>query len=244
MELSVTGVRFSYRHKQVLSDVSFAVEGGTFCALLGPNGAGKSTLFSLLCHLSKPAAGTIDISGHNIADDPCAALARIGIVFQQPTLDLDTSVQNNLTYFAGLHGIRGRAAQSRIDQVLDRMEMRARAHEKVRTLNGGHRRRMEIARALIHEPAILLLDEPTVGLDPQARRAITDHVHALANDGLAVLWATHLVDEVHESDQVIILNRGHIVAKGTAAEIAQGQPLRDRFFALISAHDHRETGAA
>lgn len=239
-ELAVQDVSFRYRGKYVLKDVSFTIESGTFCALLGANGAGKSTLMSLLCHLGNPSAGSISVNGLGLAEAPLAALAQMGIVFQQPTLDLDTTVRNNLSYFASLHGLRGNRARDSIAKALDRMDMSERADEKVRALNGGHRRRMEIARALIHDPGILLLDEPTVGLDPQARHAITDHAHRLAEDGVAVLWATHLVDEVRDDDQVVVLHQGRILAQGTAREMAMDKPLGERFLDLTDAAEARQ----
>jgi ABC-2 type transport system ATP-binding protein len=225
--LKLDHVSFDYGQKAALKDVSFSVADGTFCALLGPNGAGKSTLFSLLSRLRIPAKGQIDISGRSLLQDPMHGLAGMGIVFQQPTLDLDTTVRQNLIYFAGLHGLRGVDAHHSITRALTRMRMSERADEKVRLLNGGHRRRMEIARALVHNPRILLLDEPTVGLDAQSRKDITDHVHDLVAEGLAVLWATHLVDEIGDHDQVVLLHEGRIIADGPAQTLRGEDRLLD-----------------
>ena len=227
--LTLSGVSFAYGAKQALDDVTFSVAEGRFCALLGPNGAGKSTLFSLLTRLLVCPEGRIEVAGHDLAAVPRAALARIGVVFQQTTLDLDLTVRRNLAYFAALHGLAGRDAARRIDAALDRLAMSERADEKARDLNGGHRRRAEIARALIHDPAVLLLDEPTVGLDAAARRDITAHVHDLAGGGLTVLWATHLVDEVRDDDDLVILHQGRVLATGLAGEVATGRPLADAF---------------
>lgn len=232
--LSIENVSFCYRKKEALREVSFSVDSGSFCALLGPNGAGKSTLFSLLTHLRRPKVGSISINDQPMAKHPYEALAQIGIVFQQPTLDLDATVHENLKYFAGLHGIRGTRSKERIEKALSRMDMMERSKEKVRALNGGHRRRMEIARALIHDPKILLLDEPTVGLDPHARDALTGYVHSLAEEGYAVLWATHLVDEVQDNDQVVVLYHGRVLTKGRAADIAQDQTLKEQFLHLTA----------
>lgn len=234
--LKIEGLGFSYGAKRALDDVSFEVGQGAFCALLGPNGAGKSTLFALLTRLFTTREGRIRVAGHDIATHPRQALARIGVVFQQQTLDLDLSVRRNLRYFAALHGLAGRAAELRIDAALERMAMRERADELARDLNGGHRRRTEIARALVHQPAVLLLDEPTVGLDAEARRAITSHVHDLcANDGLTALWATHLTDEVWPEDRLIILHRGRVLADGISREIAGQDGLTERFLSLTGA---------
>ena len=230
--LDVSQVSYRYGAKEALKDVSFALKSGHFTALLGPNGAGKSTLFSLLTRLFVTAEGQITVAGHDLSQQPRAALSKIGVVFQQPTLDLDMSVARNMTYFAALHGLSGREAQTRIDDALDRLAMRERASEKVRSLNGGHRRRMEIARALVHRPEILLLDEPTVGLDTASRRAITAHVHELAQGGLTVFWATHLVDEIDPEDNVVILHQGQVLAHDTATAIAGDRPLIDRFIQM------------
>ena len=231
-QLSVQDLSYRYGAKQALDGVGFTVDPGRFCALLGPNGAGKSTLFNLLTRLFAPQAGRIEIAGHDLARTPRAALARLGIVFQQPTLDLDLTVRQNLRYFAALHGISGRDRDARIDAALDRLGMGHRAAERARDLNGGHRRRTEIARALLHGPKVLLLDEPTVGLDAQTRAAITDHVHDLAGDGVSVLWATHLADEVRDTDRLVILHRGRVLKDGTAGEVRGALSLAAAFMQL------------
>jgi ABC-2 type transport system ATP-binding protein len=227
--LTVEGISHDWGARCALDDVSFSVEPGRFCALLGPNGAGKSTLFGMLTRLFTPRAGRIVMAGFDMARAPRAALARMGAVFQASTLDL--TVRHNLLYFAALHGLSGREAEMRTIAALERLGMAERAGEKVAKLNGGHRRRMEIARALLHRPQVLLLDEPTVGLDAAARTAITAHVHDLSADGLTVLWATHLVDEVRKTDRLVILHRGSVLADGEAGEIG-GADLTARFLAL------------
>ncbi len=231
--LQISELGFSYGSKRALDSVSFRVEPGAFCALLGPNGAGKSTLFGLLTRLFTTREGSIEIEGFDLARNPRAALARIGVVFQSQTLDLDLTVQRNLSYFAALHGLGGKDAAHRISAALERLGMADRAGERARDLNGGHRRRTEIARALIHDPKVLLLDEPTVGLDVSARASIVSHVHALADEeNLTVLWATHLTDEVHPGDQLVLLHRGRILADSTAKEVAGDKTLSDRFLAM------------
>lgn len=233
--LEVADVSYSYGGKRALDAVSFSAEPGRFTALLGPNGAGKSTLFSLLTRLLVPHSGRIIVAGHDLAREPRRALARIGVVFQQPTLDLDLSVRRSLRYFAGLHGLSGRRAEVAIEAALDRLGMAERAGERVRALNGGHRRRMEIARALIHRPSVLLLDEPTVGLDAASRQSITAHVHDLAAGGIAVLWATHLVDEIAPGDPIVVLHKGRVLARALAADIAGATTLSAAFLALTGA---------
>lgn len=231
--LVIRDLSHSYGAKRALRNVSLSIDAGQFCALLGPNGAGKSTLFALLCRLLQAQSGSIEIAGLDLSKKPNQALAKLGIVFQQPTLDLDLTVLQNLRYFAGLQGISGQAAQRSIDASLDQLQMRERTGEKVRALNGGHRRRMEIARALIHNPSILLLDEPTVGLDAQTRRQITDHVHKLAETrGLTVLWATHLVDEVWPDDRLVILHNGEVIRDGFTKDVSGRKSLAERFAEL------------
>ncbi|WP_425074745.1 ABC transporter ATP-binding protein [Sagittula sp. S175] len=229
--LTVSDLSFSYGAKQALDAVTFAAEPGRFTALLGPNGAGKSTLYALLTRLFTSPSGRITVAGHDLAREPRAALAAMGVVFQQPTLDLDLTIRQNLSYFAALHGLSGRNAAVRIDAALDRLAIRERANERARALNGGHRRRTELARALIHQPKVLLCDEPTVGLDAQSRAAITDHVHDLAADGLTVLWATHLTDEVRADDDLLLLHRGRLQAEGRASDLTGDTPLKDWFLA-------------
>ena len=233
--LTVNGLSFSYGTKTALDDVSLNVPPGRFCALLGPNGAGKSTLVSLLTRLLVAPQGDIHIAGHDLRVKPRLALAELGVVFQQPTLDLSLSVRQNLSYFAALHGLPRSEVPGRIDAALDRLDMKARGDEKARALNGGHRRRMELARALLHDPKVLLLDEPTVGLDAAARQAITDHVHDLADQGLCVLWATHLTDEVRDSDALLVLHQGQIIKQGLTGEIRRDQTLSNWFLSKTGA---------
>ena len=233
--LRVHDLSYQYGAKQALDRVGFEVGAGDFCALLGPNGAGKSTLFALLTRLLVAPSGSIEIAGCDMARTPRAALARLGVVFQQPTLDLDLTVRQNLRYFAALHGLTGRTRETRIDVALARLDMAERADEKARALNGGHRRRTELARALLHAPQVLLLDEPTVGLDAQSRAGITEHVHRLAEEGTTVLWATHLTDEVRDSDRLVVLHQGRVQADGRAGEIRAGRPLTEAFTALVGA---------
>jgi len=227
--LSVTDLSYAFGSKQALDAVSFNVEPGSFCALLGPNGAGKSTLISLLTRLLVAPGGAISVAGNDLSQAPRTALADLGVVFQQSTVDMDLTVHQNLAYFAALQGLPRSEVPDRITSALDRLEMSERAHEKARTLNGGHCRRMELARALLHEPKVLLLDEPTVGLDAAARASITDHVHDLASQGLCVLWTTHLTDEVRDTDRLLVLHRGQILADGIAGEIRGEASLSDWF---------------
>jgi ABC-2 type transport system ATP-binding protein len=233
--LSVEHLTFGYGSEPVLHDLTFSIERGRFCALLGPNGAGKTSLFSLLTRLTTAPNGRIAVAGIDLSLAPREALARMGIVFQQMTLDLDLSVRRNLSYYAALRGLYGHEADRRIDEALVRLGLTDRASVRARDLNGGHRRRTEIARALLHEPEVLLLDEPTVGLDPASRARITDHVHALcAERGLTVLWATHLVDEVRPADDLIVLHQGRALAHDTALRVADGRQLEEVFLEMTA----------
>lgn len=227
--LSISDLSYSYGPRQALQNVTFQALPGRFTALLGPNGAGKTTLFSLLTRLFVTSRGRISIGDIDLGSNPTGALSRLGIVFQQPTLDLDLSVRANMRYFAGLHGLSGAEATSRIEKTLSRLDMVERIDERVRDLNGGHRRRMEIARALLHEPDVLLFDEPTVGLDTATRRELVEYVHSLAEAGRCVLWATHLVDEVLPDDALVILHKGQVLAAADAGEIAASDSLESVF---------------
>ena len=220
LALEIAQLSFQFGNKVALDDVSFSVGTGQFKVLLGPNGAGKTTFFSLVTRLYDSALGQIQVNGINLRDNPHQALARMGVVFQQPTLDLDLTVRQNLLYHAALHGMKKTDAIERIENELTRFGMLERQNEKVRRLNGGHRRRVEIARALMHDPGLLLLDEPTVGLDVPSRRDIVEHVHRMAREqNIAVLWSTHLIDEIYDGDEVVILDRGTVYADGTVPEI-------------------------
>ncbi len=207
--LEVSHVSHSYGKRKALEDVSFVIEPGSFSVLLGLNGAGKSTLFSLITRLYATRAGAIRIFGHDVGRDSGEALRRLGVVFQARTLDPDLSVMQNLTYHAALHGIGPQEAKRRAEVVLAQVSLADRVADKVRNLSGGQMRRVEIARALLHKPPILLLDEPTVGLDVKARADIVAHVRGLvANQGIGVLWTTHLIDEIAMTDTVIVLHKG------------------------------------
>lgn len=218
--LSISHLSHSYGQRKALDDVSFAVAPGSFTVLLGLNGAGKSTLFSLVTRLYAARNGEIDIFGANVMREPGAALRRLGVVFQARTLDLELSLMQNLVYHAALHGIGPLEARRRGMEALKRAGLAERANDKARTLSGGQMRRVEIARALLHEPKLLLLDEPTVGLDIRARADLLSHVRGLVRDeALGVLWTTHLIDEIENDDQVVILHHGKVLATGRAADI-------------------------
>ncbi|MFZ2169405.1 MAG: ABC transporter ATP-binding protein [Methylococcaceae bacterium] len=234
--LSVENLSFSYGGKKALDQIDFKIRSGDCTLLLGPNGAGKSTLFSLITRLYDTRDGRIELCGFDVKRQTRKALARLGVVFQQTTLDMDLTVMQNLRYHTALHGMGRKLATQRIQQELERLNMYERRFEKIRQLNGGHRRRVEIARALLHKPSVLLLDEPTVGLDVPSRLAIVEYVHQLAIDeNLAVLWASHLIDEIYPDDHLIVLHKGRIKANGAVAEvlkITNTAMIKDAFYSL------------
>jgi len=239
--LDVAGVSHRFGARAALSDVSIRVERGRFMALLGPNGAGKTTLFSVITRLYANQDGRVSIFGHGLDREPSRALARLGVVFQARTLDTDLTVEQNLLYHASLHGIARRAAKTRIAVLLARVGLSDRRDDKVRTLSGGQSRRIEIARSLVHEPKLLLLDEPTVGLDLESRADIVAIVRALVREeGLSVLWATHIFEEIDGADDAVVLHKGRIVARGTANSIAQGDETLEAAFRRLVAEPPRQ----
>lgn len=234
--LAINDLSFSYGGKKALDQVSFEVRKGECTLLLGPNGAGKSTLFALITRLYDTRSGFIGLCGFDVKKQTSKALAHLGVVFQQSTLDMDLTVLQNLTYHTALHGMGRKLANQRIQEELERLGMYERRKEKIRQLNGGHRRRVEIARALLHKPTLLLLDEPTVGLDVPSRQDIVEHVHRLVKtDQIAVLWATHLIDEIDSEDSLVILHKGQIKAKGLVDDVLQQTgvlSIKDAFYKL------------
>ena len=219
MSIVTKQLAFYYGKKAAIKDLNLQVNEG-FNVLLGPNGAGKSTLFAMLTGLFQSTSGQIEIDGHNLQDQREKIMQSMGVVFQQSTLDLDLTVKQNLFYYAALQGISASKALENISEILVQLQLNNRLDDKVRSLNGGHRRRVEIARALIHQPKVLLLDEATVGLDIDSRKMITEYVKSLSqNLGICVLWATHLMDEISAEDRVIIINEGQIQAQGISQEL-------------------------
>ena len=246
--LEVDRVSHRYGLRVALDDVSLTVRQSSFTVLLGLNGAGKSTLFSLITRLYAIRSGHIRIFGHDVASEPGAALSQLGVVFQSRALDIDISVRQNLMYHAALHGIGSRRANELIAQVLDRVAMTDRSLDRVGNLSIGQMRRIEIARALLHQPRLLLLDEPTVGLDIKARADILDHVRVLSSgQGIGVLWATHLIDEAKAGDDVVVLHKGRVLAHGALDDIvgqAGAGDLGGAFNRLTAAADRRELDSA
>ena len=222
-----------YGDRTALAALSFSLEPGRFVALLGPNGAGKSTLFQVLTGLFAADEGDVEVAGFPMRTQSRRALAKIGVVFQQQSLDLDLSVARNLQFQADLHGLPRAVAAERNAVDAQRYGIAADLARPVRELSGGNRRKVELVRALIHRPSILLMDEATVGLDPKSRRDLLQGLREeVAQRGVSVLWATHLVPEAEQADRVIVLHQGKILADGTPAEVtaALGGPTLEAAF--------------
>lgn len=234
--LVIEGLSHSFGRLRALDNVGLSVPRGGFTALLGVNGAGKTTLFSLVTRLYDSTAGRIAVCGHDLRRTPGPALAEVGVVFQSRALDADLTVAQNLNYHGALHGIAGRVLRDRIAAVVAQVALEDKMHARVSTLSGGQTRRAEIARALLHRPALLLLDEATVGLDVQARAEVMALVRGLVRDqGVGVLWATHLMDEIAPDNAVTVLHAGRVLAQGKARAIAGDRSLSDAFLALTAA---------
>jgi ABC-2 type transport system ATP-binding protein len=230
--LAIENLSHGFGERQVLSGVSLSVEQGSFTVLLGPNVAGKTTLISLVTGLYSAQQGDVRIFGRSIRRDPVPALASLGVVFQMPTLDLDLTVEQNLAYHAALHGLPRREAAEHSGVELEHLGMSDRRSDKVRSLSGDMRRRVEIARALLHRPKFLIVDEATAGLDIAGRQWLLKHVRSLCRQGLSVLWATHLLDEVEPGDRLVVLHRGTIRWAGEARGLASDTSLESAFLQL------------
>ncbi len=231
--LEIANVSHNFGAVHALRDVSLTVEPGRFCALLGVNGAGKTTLFSLITRLYDSTSGRIAVAGFDARRQPGDALSRLGVVFQTRALDGDLNLRQNLAYHAALHGIGGRAARTRIAEVLEQVGLGDKAGARVSTLSGGQQRRAEIARALLHRPRLLLLDEATAGLDLRARAEVMALTRRLiAEEDVSALWATHIFEEILPDDHVVVLHKGQVLADTSAAELTGEGSLSERFLRL------------
>lgn len=210
--VQVDGLTHRYGERVALRDVAFEVAPGEVFGLLGPNGGGKTTLLTILSTLRVPTAGTARIAGHDVVADPDAVRRRIGVVFQHPGLDLVLTPRENLRHHGHLYGLRGEDLARRIENGLSRLGVGERADEPVGDLSGGLRRRVEVAKGLLHGPDVVLLDEPTSGFDPGGRRDLWVYLRSLAEEGAAVIVATHLMEEAERCDRIAILDRGRVVA--------------------------------
>lgn len=218
--VAVNGLSFRYGDRLALDDISLSVARGSMFALLGPNGSGKTTFFRILATLLTPQDGTATIDGFDVVKDCAAVRRRIGIVFQSPSLDIHLSVEENLRHSGHLYGLRGSDLQQRIDTALEAVTLADRRGERVKALSGGMRRRAEIARVLLHRPQLLILDEPSTGLDPAARAELWRHLGRVrAESDATILVTTHLMDEAERCDRVAIFDQGKLVITGTPDEL-------------------------
>ena len=235
--LQIKNVSHKFGEFKALKNVSIKIDSGDFTVLLGLNGAGKTPLYSLITRLYNNNCGSIKIHNFDVREESSNALKNIGVVFQQPTLDLDLSVEENLHYHSSLHGLSFPDAKERIEEEIRRIDLTEKLKNKVRSLSGGQRRRVEIARSLLHKPKLLLLDEPTVGLDIVSRQMILKHVKSLCKKGqLAVLWATHLIDEIDKGEKVVIIHKGEVVESGDVLKIVKKtkqKNIRDAFNKIV-----------
>ena len=207
----------------MVNGVSFQVAAGETYGLLGPNGAGKTTTISMLCGLLKADGGTVTVAGHRIRPDNPDGKTAIGLVPQDIALYPDLSARENLTFFGRLQGLSRRRLAARSAAVLDIVGLADRADDRIDTYSGGMKRRANIAVALLHEPQLLILDEPTVGVDPQSRNAILESIEELGGAGLSVLYTTHYMEEAERlCDRIGIIDEGRLVAEGTRAELVHG----------------------
>ena len=220
MIVKVDNITHRYGSRVALSNVSLAVKPGEIFGLLGPNGGGKSTLFRILSTLLAPTEGRAEICGHDVDRDPGAVRRSIGVVFQTQSLDKKLTVEENLRGQGHLHGISGSRLRERIDKVCARLGIAARRKDLVEVLSGGLRQRVEIAKGLLHQPKVLLMDEASTGLDPGARRELWQYVLELRNEeGVTILLTSHILDEADRCDRLALLHEGRLVAEGSPAEL-------------------------
>ncbi len=211
-----------YGEKIAVNGINFEIQEGEIFSLLGPNGAGKTTTISVLSTLYAPTSGDAVIGGHSVAREPMAVRKLIGVVPQDLALYEDLTARENLSFWGQMYDLSGKALQERIDQVLDQIDLKDRAKQRVKTFSGGMKRRVNIGVGLLHRPRLLFMDEPTVGIDPQSRRAILDSVKELNRQGMTVLYTTHYMEEAQElSDRVGIIDHGDLIALGTQSELTR-----------------------
>ncbi len=218
--IEVKNLKKSFGEFQAVQDATFNAESGEVLSLLGPNGAGKSTTISMLSGLLAPTGGDASIMGHSVTKEPEAAKASLGVVPQDIALYPDLSARENLVFWGKMYGLRGAALKSRVDEVLEVIGLADRQRDHVGKFSGGMKRRVNIGAALLHKPAVVIMDEPTVGIDPQSRRHILDNVKELNRQGMTVLYTTHYMEEAAElSHHIAIMDKGRIIAYGTHAEL-------------------------
>jgi ABC-2 type transport system ATP-binding protein len=226
----------SYGSLKAIQGMSFSVPTGEIFSLLGPNGAGKSTTISILSGLIAPTEGEAFIMGRSVRKDPMEVKRVLGVVPQDIALYMDLSARENLEFWGGLYGLRGKTLQTRIDEALDMIDLADRQKERLGAFSGGMKRRVNIAAALLHKPSVVIMDEPTVGIDPQSRRHILDGVKALRKAGQSVLYTTHYMEEAEEiSDRIAIMDKGVVIAMGSKWDLVRQIGEADRIDLVLSA---------
>lgn len=234
-------VKELYKHFgeiKAVDGISFSVQRGEIYSLLGPNGAGKSTILSILSCLQHPTEGEAFVMGHSVLDDPASVKESIGVVPQDLALYEDLSARENLTFWGKMYGLRGQPLKHRVDEVLDLIGLTDRQKGRVEKYSGGMKRRVNIGVALIHTPDVIIMDEPTVGIDPQSRRHILDRIMSLNSQGVTVLYTTHYMEEAQElSNHIAIMDFGKIIAAGTHDELVKIVGEQDKIDLGISAED-------
>jgi len=235
MAIEVIELSKNFGDLQAVKEVSFAVETGEVFSLLGPNGAGKSTTISMLSCLQTPSSGDAQVMGHSILSDPQGVKASIGVVPQDIALYEDLSAHENLIFWGRMYGLRGDLLKQRVDEVLELISLTDRQKERVGKYSGGMKRRVNIGVALLHKPDVIIMDEPTVGIDPQSRRHILDGVKALNAEGMTVLYTTHYMEEAQElSRHIAIMDQGELIALGTHDELVQIVGEQDKIDLVLS----------
>jgi len=234
--LELVDVVKNYGKTQALKGVSLSIAPGEIVGLLGPNGAGKSTLFQLAAGLFAPDGGTVRVFGLDYRSKPSEILKRLGVMFQARAIDLDMTVEANLKFHGALFGLHGKPLKDRIEGAAAFLEITDLLKRPVRTLSGGNQRRAEVARALMNLPDLMLMDEPSTGLDPVTRRLLVKHMQDIRQrHGTSILWATHIVDELADADRIILIVAGRIIGTGTPTELmaaAGTDNLTDAYIAL------------
>ncbi len=243
--LCIKNISKRYGTQVALDQLSFDIQAGEFCVLLGPNGAGKSTLFQVLTGLFSPDNGDVELFGASMRKNPQKVLTDLGVVFQQQSLDMDLSVCRNLMFHAQLHGLIWRQIENQAKALLAQLGLPDAWEKPVRALSGGNRRKVELARALLHQPSLILMDEPTVGLDPKSRRDLLEAVTGQVRDHKRmVLWATHLVEEASQADRVLVLNHGKLIATGSPEDVRRllgADTLEQGFIQITQPNRAKET---
>ena len=238
--IEVQNLHKAFGERQAVQGINFTVEKGEIFSLLGPNGAGKTTTLSMLSCLLRPDEGDALVMGHSIRTDPLGVKGCLGVVPQEIALYEDMSARENMNFWGKMYGLRGAALRKRVDEVLEVIGLTDRAGEYIKKYSGGMKRRVNIGVALLHQPRVIYMDEPTVGIDPQSRRNILDSVVALKDQGMTVLYTTHYMEEAQElSDHIAIMDNGKMIASGTNAELVKIVGEMDRIMVTINAESAR-----